>query len=114
MTLSDGRSLNIVELPMPPGIEREGQRLPASYANFYITNHSVLLPTFAVSSDKTAIGILTDLFPTRTIIPIDCRELIWGLGAFHCLNLYSACWTNRGLSLKFKFKLIFGHFVTGQ
>ncbi|OHE77525.1 MAG: agmatine deiminase [Verrucomicrobia bacterium RIFCSPHIGHO2_12_FULL_41_10] len=86
MTLSDGRSLNIVELPMPPGIEREGQRLPASYANFYITNHSVLLPTFAVSSDKTAIGILTDLFPTRTIIPIDCRELIWGLGAFHCLT----------------------------
>ena len=82
----NGHSLNIVELPMPPRMEREGQRLPASYANFYITNHSVLLPTFAAPSDQEAQGILEDLFPSRTIVPIDCRELIWGLGAFHCLT----------------------------
>ncbi len=84
MKLIDGRALNIIELPMPPRMEREGQRLPASHANFYITNHSVLLPTFGGASDQDAKGILTDLFPTRTVTPIDCRELIWGLGAFHC------------------------------
>lgn len=86
MKLADGRALNIVELPMPPRIEREGQRLPASHANFYITNHSVLLPTFGGGSDQVAKSLLADLFPTRTIIPINCRELIWGLGAFHCLT----------------------------
>ncbi len=86
MKLADGRSLNIVELPMPPRIEREGQRLPASHANFYITNHSVLLPTFGGTSDQVAKSLLADLFPARKIVPIDCRELIWGLGAFHCLT----------------------------
>lgn len=86
MHLANGKSLNIIELPMPPRIEREGQRLPASHANFYITNHSVLLPTFGGASDQVARSLLADLFPTRTIVPIDCRELIWGLGAFHCLT----------------------------
>lgn len=86
MKLANGRALNIVELPMPPRIEREGQRLPASHANFYITNHSVLLPSFGGTSDQVAMSLMANLFPTRTIIPIDCRELIWGLGAFHCLT----------------------------
>jgi len=86
MRLANDCSLNIIELPMPPRIEREGQRLPASHANFYITNHSVLLPAFGGLSDQVAKSLLADLFPTRTIVPIDCRELIWGLGAFHCLT----------------------------
>ena len=86
MKLIDGSALNVIELPMPPRIEREGQRLPASHANFYITNNSVLLPVFGGASDQVAKGLLADLFPTRTIVPIDCRELIWGLGAFHCLT----------------------------
>lgn len=86
MKLENGHSLQVVELPMPPHLERDGQRLPASHANFYITNHSVLIPTFGGSSDVIACGLLADLFPNRRMIPIDCRELIWGLGAFHCLT----------------------------
>jgi len=86
MKLSDGTSLDVVEIPMPPRIEREGLRLPASHANFYIANASVLLPAFGGTSDQVATSILGSLFPSRKIIPIDCRELIWGLGAFHCLT----------------------------
>lgn len=86
MTLSDGTSLTVVELPMPQRIEREGLRLPASHANFYIANTTVLLPAFGGTSDQVAAALLADLFPTRKILPIDCRELIWGLGAFHCLT----------------------------
>lgn len=86
MSLSDGTPLKVVELPMPPRIDREGLRLPASHANFYIANTSVLLPTFGGASDQAAIAILQDFFPSRKIVPIDCRELIWGLGAFHCLT----------------------------
>lgn len=86
LQLDDGRQLQVHELPMPPRLERDGQRLPASHANFYITNHSVLIPTFGGASDAIACDILGDLFSTRTMIPIDCRELIWGLGAFHCLT----------------------------
>ena len=71
---------------MPARIDREGLRLPASYANFYIANTSVLLPTFADPNDAVAIEVLARAFPTRKIVPIDCRELIWGLGAFHCLT----------------------------
>ena len=86
MSLSDGTPLKVVELPMPPRIDREGLRLPASHANFYIANTSVLLPAFGGASDQAAVSILQDLFPGRKIVPIDCRELIWGLGAFHCLT----------------------------
>jgi agmatine deiminase len=78
--------LDIVTLPMPRKIEREGLRLPASYANFYIANACVLVPTFADPADDAALSILRDLFPTRRVIGIDCRELIWGLGTFHCLT----------------------------
>ena len=78
--------IEIITLPMPKKIVREGQRLPASYANFYIANSCVLVPTFADSADETALSILRKLFPDRRVIGIDCRELIWGLGTFHCLT----------------------------
>ena len=78
--------LKIVTLPMPKKIVREGQRLPASYANFYIANSCVLLPTFADPNDETALSALQKLFLDRRVIGIDCRELIWGLGTFHCLT----------------------------
>jgi agmatine deiminase len=82
----EGEPLEIMTLPMPARIIREGLRLPASYANFYIANTSILLPTFADPNDAVAIDVLAAVFPTRRVVPIDCRELIWGLGAFHCLT----------------------------
>jgi agmatine deiminase len=78
--------IEIVTLPMPKKIVRENLRLPASYANFYIANSCVLLPTFADPNDEIASSILQKLFPDRRVIGIDCRELIWGLGTFHCLT----------------------------
>lgn len=82
----DNRTIDIVTLPMPTKIVRENLRLPASYANFYIANSCVLLPTFADANDEIALSILRKLFPSRRVIGIDCRELIWGLGTFHCLT----------------------------
>jgi agmatine deiminase len=79
-------SIEIVALPMPKKIVREGLRLPASYANFYIANSCVLVPTFADSADEVALSILRKCFPNRRVLGIDCRELIWGLGTFHCLT----------------------------
>ena len=81
-----GRAIDTVTLPMPKKIVREGLRLPASYANFYIANTCVLLPTFADPADDVAFSILRDCFLRRRVIGIDCRELIWGLGTFHCLT----------------------------
>jgi agmatine deiminase len=81
-----GRKIDIMILPMPRKIVREGMRLPASYANFYIANNVVLVPTFADAADKMALSILGKCFPKRRIVGIDCRELIWGLGTFHCLT----------------------------
>ena len=81
-----GLPLQIHMLPMPAKIVREGMRLPASYANFYVANECVLLPTFADPNDVKAISLLQKLFPKRRVVPIDCRELIWGLGTFHCLT----------------------------
>ena len=78
--------INIITLPMPKKIVREGLRLPASYANFYIANSCVLVPTFADPNDQGALSILQKCFPDRRVIGIDCRELIWGLGTFHCLT----------------------------
>jgi len=86
MTTSDGTPLAILPLPMPRKIVRDGQRLPASYANFYIGNRVILLPVFADAHDRWAVTVLEKAFPDRRIVPIDCRELIWGLGAFHCLT----------------------------
>ena len=82
----DNAPLEIHTLPMPARIVREGMRLPASYANFYIANKCVLLPTFAAANDAKAMSVLQKLFPGRRVVPIDSRELIWGLGAFHCLT----------------------------
>lgn len=86
MTIENGKPLEIHELPMPSRIIREGQRLPASYANFYIANNVVILPVFHECDDKWAAAVLERVLPGREIIGIDCRELIWGLGAFHCLT----------------------------
>jgi agmatine deiminase len=82
----NGKPLEITTLPMPARIERENLRLPASYANFYIANECVLLPTFSDPGDGEAIEVVQSAFPTRRMIPLDCRELVWGLGAFHCLT----------------------------
>jgi agmatine deiminase len=82
----NNREIDIITLPMPKKIVREGLRLPASYANFYIANSCVLLPTFADPTDESALSILRNLFPDRRVIEIDCRELIWGLGTCHCLT----------------------------
>jgi agmatine deiminase len=81
-----GRKLDILTLPMPKKIVCEGLRLPASYANFYIANTAVLVPTFADPNDEAALSTLGECFPDRSVIGIDCRELIWGLGTFHCLT----------------------------
>jgi agmatine deiminase len=86
VTLRKDEPLEIRVLPMPSKIVRDGQRLPASYANFYIANEVVLLPVFGETNDAWAESVLKELFPTRRIVPIDTRELIWGLGAFHCLT----------------------------
>ncbi len=86
MKVEDRTPLEVLTLPMPHKIQRDGLRLPASYANFYIANSVVLLPTFADTHDAWATAVLQKAFPTRKVIPINCRELIWGLGAFHCLT----------------------------
>jgi agmatine deiminase len=80
----DGRPFTIVELPMPRPVVREGQRLPASYANFYVGNAVVLVPTFADPNDARALAVLARCFRTRRVVGIDSRDLVWGLGAFHC------------------------------
>jgi agmatine deiminase len=78
--------LDVIELPTTRRMTREDLVLPASYANFYIGNTVVLAPTYADSNDEAALSILRNAFPERRVIGIDCRELIWGLGAFHCLT----------------------------
>lgn len=82
----DGRGLRVVELPMPRHLEHEGQRLPASYANFYIANGLVLVPTYRDSRDSRALAILQREFPGRRVVGVDSSELIWGLGSFHCIT----------------------------
>jgi agmatine deiminase len=81
-----GRSFRIVELPMPGVVEYEGQRLPASYANFYIANGMVLVPTYRHKNDRVALEVLQREFPDRKVVGIDSTELIWGLGSFHCIT----------------------------
>lgn len=83
---SQGRQFNIVELPMPRPVVFSGQRLPASYANFYIANGMVLVPTFHDRNDRVALNILAELFPDREVIGIHCVDLVWGLGTLHCMT----------------------------
>ena len=80
----DGQLLTVVPLPMPEPVIYEGQRLPASYANFYIANRVVIVPLFRCSQDESALKILKELFPAREVIGIDCVDLVWGLGTLHC------------------------------
>jgi agmatine deiminase len=86
MTDQDGRALRVVTLPMPRALRYEGQRLPASYANFYIANGIVLLPTYDPPRDEEAFATLRSLFPGRDVVGIDCTDLVWGLGAIHCVT----------------------------
>ncbi len=83
-TDEQGRPLEIVELPMPAPVVWDGQRLPASYANFYVGNTVVLVPTFADPRDREALATLGRAFPDRRVVGIDSTALVWGLGAFHC------------------------------
>jgi agmatine deiminase len=81
-----GRPFRVIPLPMPPALYHEGQRLPASYANFYIANEVVLLPAYGAPSDEEARRILQACFPDRQVVPIGSRDLVWGLGSFHCVT----------------------------
>ncbi|HEV2399186.1 MAG TPA: agmatine deiminase family protein [Candidatus Sulfotelmatobacter sp.] len=82
----DGKQLTVVELPMPQPVVFEGRRLPASYANFYIANGIVLAPVFNRPNDRIALNTLSELFPTREIVPIYSGDFIWGFGAMHCMT----------------------------
>ena len=86
MRLANGKQLNIVEIPMPEPLSYEGQRLPCSYANFYIANQSVIVPVFNSKNDDKALQLIEECFPGRQVIGIDSTDIIWGLGSFHCLS----------------------------
>jgi agmatine deiminase len=86
MRLEDGAKLEVVDLPMPAPLFFTGQRLPASYANFYIGNAAVLVPTFNDPQDRVALGTLAELFPDRPVVGIHAVDLVWGLGTLHCLT----------------------------
>jgi agmatine deiminase len=82
----DGEALQVTTLPMPQTVEFAGQRLPASYANFYIANQIVLVPTFNDANDRHALNTLAELFPTRKVVGIACTDLVLGLGTLHCMT----------------------------
>ncbi len=86
MRLPNDKQLNVIELPMPDAVIYDGQRLPASYANFYIANKSVIVPTFQCNKDEKALEIIQACFPDREVVGIDSTDIIWGLGSFHCLS----------------------------
>lgn len=86
MRLLNGKQLNIVELPMPDAVIYEDQRLPASYANFYISNQHVIVPIFNCAKDDKALQIIAGCFTGREVVGINSTDIIWGLGSFHCLS----------------------------
>lgn len=86
MRLLNGQPLNIIKLPMPSPVIHEDTRLPASYANFYIANKAVIVPTFRDVNDPIALDIIQNAFPDRKVVGIDSTDIIWGLGSFHCLS----------------------------
>jgi len=81
-----GKQFTVVELPMPRPVVFRGQRLPASYANFYVANGLVLVPTFHDPNDRVALNLLAEVFPDREVIGVHSMDLIWGLGALHCMT----------------------------
>jgi agmatine deiminase len=83
---ANGKQYSLVELPLPRPVVFRGQRLPASYANFYIANGLVLVPTFHDKNDRVALNILSEVFPDRDVIGIHCVDLVWGLGTLHCMT----------------------------
>ena len=84
--LADGSKPEVVDLPMPAPLVFDGRRLPASYANFYVANAAVLVPTFNDASDRLALGILAEQFTGRPVVGIHAVDLVWGLGTLHCLT----------------------------
>lgn len=86
LRLEDGGKIEIVPLPMPSPLFFEGERLPATYANFYISNEKVLVPTYNDPKDREALGVLSELFPKKHVVGIDCVDLAWGFGAIHCMT----------------------------
>ena len=86
MRLEDGSEIEFVPIPMPEPLIFNGQRLPASYANFYVANAAVLVPTFNDSNDRIALGIISELITDRPVIGIHAVDLVWGLGTLHCLT----------------------------
>lgn len=85
-TDSEGGKLEVVPLPMPKPVVFRKQRLPVSYANFYIANGVVIVPTFNDAADRVALGTLAELFPDREVVGIHCGDLVWGLGTLHCMT----------------------------
>ena len=86
MRLLNGKQLNVIELPMPTAVVYDDMRLPASYANFYISNKHVIVPTYNCANDDVALGVIAECFKDREVVGIDSTEIIWGLGSFHCLS----------------------------
>lgn len=86
LRLESGKQMNIIELPMPSAVIWEDQRLPASYANFYISNAAVCVPTFRDKNDDKALQMIQDCFTDRKVVGIDSLDVIWGLGSWHCLS----------------------------
>jgi agmatine deiminase len=82
----DGKPLRVVTVPMPAPVYFDGQRLPASYANFYVANELVIVPTFADANDRVALNTLAEVFPGREVVGIPCRDLVLGLGTLHCMT----------------------------
>ena len=86
LTQPDGSPYRVVELPMPGKVTVDGEPVPATYMNFYFVNGAVLVPTYGTANDKVALNALSKLLPNREVVGVDCREVIWGLGAIHCLT----------------------------
>ncbi|CUI16757.1 putative Agmatine deiminase [Candidatus Protochlamydia naegleriophila] len=86
MRLLNGKQLNVIELPMPAPYMEDGQILPCSYANFYISNKTVIVPIFEDPMDEQALEILTSCFKDRKVVGLNSKDIIWGLGSFHCLS----------------------------
>jgi agmatine deiminase len=87
----NGKKFKIIKLPMPGTVEGEGMRLPASYANFYVGNKTVLVPIFGCKNDKIALRILQEQFPNRRIVGINCSDIVVGLGTIHCITQQQPC-----------------------